>query len=191
MVAKISGVYMALYIGLMLPYGTAGQWAYPLVIGGSTICTSVAGAVNRYSDTTNSMAVPFIPSTNGNLLVRTSTGIWIEIYSVNQLYAIPGGSVAAIRGVSPYCDKFINNAQGVNAGWRNLRPDFDGNYAVKPLRLLRGDTPDALGILDGAFFVAGYNLSTEDTIDIGADTYIVFQDTFRTDLYNFFAIKDE
>jgi hypothetical protein len=149
--------------------------------------------MSRYSDNSGNMIVPFIPqgdSNQSNLVVRVPSGQWVRLYNSYSSIIPPGSnqSVFTLHGVSPYVDNRLNNG-GANQGFRYIRPNLDGNYPLKPLRLLRGDTPDALGILDGVKFIPGYNISSEDTVTEGADTYTAFQDTFRTDLYNFFAVK--
>jgi hypothetical protein len=56
---------------------------------------------------------------------------------------------------------------------------------------MRSDTPDIYGIFKNVRSLpATAGLSSEDTItDENADIWIVFQDTFRTNL--FYALKDE
>ncbi len=196
LVAKVAGVYMAMYLGLMLPYGSVGQWSYPLVVGGSNVAIDGSGTPPRYSDTSQYMCVPFIPETGSAslspLVIRVPTGEWVRFFNGASAFTPPGGvsSVTTIWGVSPYCDNRINNGQATQ-GWKWIRPNLDGDYTLKPLRIMRGNTPDALGIFDGVKFIGGYGLSAEDTVTEGADEYIAFQDTFKTDLYRFFAIKDE
>ena len=192
LVAKVAGVYLSCYLGLMLPYGSTGQWQYPLVIGGSNVTDGVGTSVPRYSNIGSRMCVPYIPNgsdgTSG-LLVRSSSGQWVRIWNGTKSIIPPTATFGAItaHGVSPYCDGLV---EGSGFGWSQLRPNVDGKYDLRTLRIMRGDTPDAYGYLDGVKFVPGYLLSAEDTITVGSDEYTVFQDTFRTALDNFFALKE-
>lgn len=192
LVAKVAGVYVSCYLGLMLPYGSTGQWQYPLVIGGSNVTNTNGTVVTRYSDTSAAMCVPYIPSgsdSTSNLVVRSSSGQWIRIFNGAKSIVPPTANfgVLTAHGVSPYCDRFGENT---GYGWQQLRPNLDGKYDLRTLRIMRGDTPDAYGYLDGVKFVPGYLLSAEDTMAVGGDDYTVFQDTFRTGLPNFFAVKE-
>jgi len=183
LVANVSGVYVAMYLGLMLPYGSTGQWQYPLVIGGSNISNGAGTTVPRYSDNSASMTVPFIPAggaSNSNLLVRSAAGQWVRLFNSTDTVTINAGSFTTAHGISPYNSTF----------WTQCRANIDGDYPLRALRPMRGNTPDALGILDGAKFVPGHLLSSEDTITEGSDDYTVFQNTFRTSLFNFFAIQE-
>ncbi len=190
LVAKISGVYMSMYIGLCLPYGSTGQWQYPLVIGGSNVSGITGLGSVRYSDTSDAMCTCFIPAggdASSNLVVRDSTGVWIRLFNTHKAIIAPGTSTShdTAHGVSPYCDVLAGSV-----GWKNVRKNIDDNYPLRTLRLMRGDTPDVLGYLDGVKHIPGHLLSTEDTLTEGSDDYTIFQDTFRTDLYKFFAVKE-
>lgn len=184
LVAKVSGVYVACYLGLMLPYGSTGQWQYPLMIGGSNVTNNVSLTVPRYSDTSTFMSVPFIPASTGatnqtNLMVRTSSGLWVRFWPTTTTITVESASHSCLHGVAQYTQQLAQ-----------LRPNFDGKYPLRTLQLARSDTPDMLGIIDGVKHVPGYLLSSEDTITEGSDTYTVFQNTFRTTLGSFFALKE-
>jgi hypothetical protein len=195
MVAKVSTVYVAIYLGYILPYGSPGQWPYPLCIGGSNVTDITGTGVVRYSDTGGFMGVPFIPlgtTTQSPLVIRTADGTWQRLPLLVQTIPPVGisspASIFTARGVWPYIEKFVES--GSPRGWSQLRPNQAGDYPLLPLRLMRGDTPDALGIFDGVRFVPGYGLSAEDTVTQSTDTWIVFQDTYKTALDSFFAVLE-
>ncbi len=185
LVANVSGVYVACYLGLMLPYGSTGQWQYPLVIGGSNVTNSSSATVPRFSDTSGDMTVPFIPisgssSSISNLVVRDPNGTWTRMTNTTSSVTVLGTGHTTHEGVRPY----------TNSQWTQCRANLDGKYPLRTLEVMRADTPDILGYLDGAKFVAGHLLSSEDTIAEGADDYTVFQNAFRTTLFSFFAVKE-
>jgi hypothetical protein len=183
LIAKVSGVYMGMYLGLMLPYGSTGQWQYPLVIGGTNVTDVGVATVPRYSDTSAAMTVPFIPSGSGtasNLMVRASSGSWLRMPNGTGNVTVNGITLTTARGSSPYLSPL----------WAFLRANIDGQYPLRTIRLMRDDTPDALGYLDGVKMTTGHLLSSEDTITDGGDTYSVFQNTFRVDVFSFFAVKE-
>lgn len=195
-VAKVSTVYLSAYLGYMLPYASPGQYAYPLVIGGSNVSNGAGTTMPRYSDTTATrMGAPFIPvgdTSNCALCVRTADGTWQRLPNALTSIIPPGQTATFLntaRGVHPYCEKFAEQTTTVY-GWAQVRPNQAGDYPMQPLRICRGDTPDLLGIFDGVRFVPGYGLSAQDTITEGGNTWLVFQDTFKTSLDSFFAVLE-
>jgi hypothetical protein len=191
MVAKISTVYVALYLGFILPYGTPGQWPYPLCVAGSMNGNQF---VSRFSTTSAFHTVPFIPfapdNTNGRscLALRLSDGSWrrISFGATNQQYQH--------NGVWPYSSYFVAT-DGMN-GFYNMRAALDDSYVLHPTLIHMGsNTTEAqvkgiLGEFDGVFHVPGLGNAAEDVITIGADNFRVFQNIFRNDLINYFCVKE-
>jgi hypothetical protein len=189
-VAQVATIYVAAYLGYILPYGTPGQWPYPLCIGGSNVTDSTYN-VPRYSDTSNSMSVCFNPvagsAGSSPLVIRASSGTWQRLWNASTTILPPGQSTSLLKvgnGVWPYNERY----QSSGVGWFYVRPNQAGDTPLMPLRLCRPDTPDLLGIFDGVKYVSGYNNGSEDTATEGSDTYIIFQNTFRTTLSDFFAV---
>jgi hypothetical protein len=192
LVAQVSNIYVAMYLGYILPYSSPGQWPYPLVIGGSNI-TDDSYNVPRYSDNGGNMTVPFIPAGDDNaspLVVRLADGTWRRLWNHIGSITPPGAvgsSLYTTHGVWPYSEStFGSNNNGITF----LRPNMAGDYSLLPLRLARTETPDLLGIFDGVRHVPGYNSSSEDTVTEGTDTWLVVQNVFRTGLQSFFAVKE-
>lgn len=191
-VAQVSTIYVAAHLGYILPYGTPGQWPYPLCIGGSNVTDSFYN-VPRYSDTSGNMSVCFNPvsgATNSSpLCIRTADGVWHRLWNSSNGITPPGQTsqqLTVANGVWPYNER---NQSGA-VGWFYLRPNQAGDTPLLPLRLCRPDTPDLLGIFDGAKYVSGVLNSSEDTVADGSDTYIIFQNTFRTTFSDFFAVLE-
>lgn len=204
-VAKVDTVYVSMYAGHILPYGSPGHWFYPLCIGGSNVSNSTAASHPRYSDTAFSMCSPFLSNatsgfttTNSNICIRLADGTWLRLYNTVDSFLAPGGTAPAdtmttLHGVfPPIIGRGISGGFGSGTttnGYKQCRPNQAGNYPVIPLRLLNARTPDALGIYDGAYYVPGYGVTAQDVVDDGVDEYIVFNDVFRTNLDSYFAIK--
>lgn len=175
-VAKVGAVYESAYLGFILPYGTPGQWAYPICIGGSTLGPNPA----RFSTQGNNHSAPFIPL-DQVLCLRDAAGVWqrLVLPQVNLIGSLKG------RGTFPYCEGATSGY-----GWASIRPALDGSYMEHPIILL-GDNPSNLyGEFDGVSHVAGAGMAAEDTVTIGADVWRVFQNIYRSGLLDFFAIKE-
>lgn len=69
-----------------------------------------------------------------------------------------------------------------------LRECPTDHYPLLPLTL-SDSTPNIYGELDGIFHVSGFNNAVENTITIGADTYLVVQDVWRTAHETYYAMK--
>jgi len=68
-------------------------------------------------------------------------------------------------------------------------------YEMYPLIFLESESGfsdpagNAFGEIEDCFMVSGSNNSAENTITVGGDTFIVFQNVFRTTFSDFYAIK--
>lgn len=185
-VAKIATVYESCYLGKLLPYGTPGQYPYPLVIAGTTGIGSptmpfnLPGNANmRYSDTSNAHAAFFDP----DILY------WCDLNS-------------GWRGLTHWSSFGGHvNSGGADAVWPwfagdgypadFMEPNLDGSYPLFAARLEIATlaTPEVLGELDGVFYTTGFGSSSESTFTVGGDTYYVFQSCFRTSKEFFAALK--
>lgn len=204
-VAKVDNVYVSMYAGHILPYGSPGHWFYPLLIGGSNISNSTFSTHPRYSDTAFSMCSPFLSNSilgfstgSSNICIRLADGTWLRLYNNIGNFLAPGGTsptdnMQALHGVyPPVVGRGVLGGWGGNTstnGFKQCRPNQAGDYPLVPLRLLNGNTPDALGIYDGISYIPGFGVTSQDEVTIGADEYIVFNDIFRTNLDSYFAIK--
>jgi|HubBroStandDraft_2_1064218.scaffolds.fasta_scaffold26188_2 hypothetical protein len=176
-IAKISTVYESMYIGKFLPYGTPSQYPYPLLIGGGGFQGAGGNVANlRFSDTSPSHRAFFDPQ-----------GVY---------YCHPDSSWQALSnwtGVSQNNQNVIWPWQtNITRGQRGafMATDLDGTYTVFPSRF-NNNTPsnNVLGEFDGVGMVTGFSNASENALTIGSDSWIVFQDTFRTALDNFCAVK--
>jgi len=74
---------------------------------------------------------------------------------------------------------------------------IDGSYPLTPLVICEFEDDDgevgrngnAYGELDGVFHISGSNQTSENTLTISGDDYIVFQDIARLEFQNFMAVR--
>jgi hypothetical protein len=55
--------------------------------------------------------------------------------------------------------------------------------------ILHDNTPEVYGELDGVLATSGQAIASEDTLTVGADSYLVVQNVFRTGRNQYCAVK--
>lgn len=185
-VAKISTVYVSMYLGLLSPYISPGAFPYPLVVGGSISFSNSsepaegsADARWRWSYTGNESQVyakPYSGSlsspSQSALRLRRPDGFWT---------AFSGNIGEQTYGkTAPYC--LIDYASS------DVRPNLDGSYPIFPI-VMADVTPNVYGELDGVYDVTGFSNSAENTITIGGIKHLVVQNIFRNTKADFFAVR--
>lgn len=188
-VVKIATIYDSGYFGKFLPYGTSGQFPYPLCIGGAagSGITGVGdglepGLANvRYSETGNGHACFFDPY---NLFWLDVSNVWRVI---GNWFQGTHHSSAQYDSIWPW---FYDDGDDLGA---ILETNLDGSYPLLQSRLSIGGTSGApvneLGELDGVFFSTGFGASSESQItDASSNVYYLFQNAFRTSKENYVAL---
>ncbi|HEX7647397.1 MAG TPA: hypothetical protein VF450_08320 [Noviherbaspirillum sp.] len=172
-IAKVSTVYEMAYMGKFLPYGTPGQYPYPVCVGG----TGYSNSNLRFSDTSFSHLAFFDP--NG-LHVCDPANAWQLFQNYNT-----GGSMAQPPNNNVWPWNYYSNNR---PNW--MSANLDGTYTVFNARLEQ-TTPsiNLLGELDGVGFVTGNANSSESTINDGTNNWMVVQNVFRTAADNYCAVK--
>jgi hypothetical protein len=186
-VIKVSTTYHAIYGGLILPYATPSQYPYPLFIGGES------NSNLRWSDTTvgfRQFVDPGAPSsaTNSGTNFCFPDGSWQ--YFCNWLNSSGNDSLATLgRSVWPYAGS-SDSSQQVDNRLREMRDNIDGTYTLLPL-ILSCETPSrqVFGEIDGCYYVSGYGNAAENIITISGQDYLVVQNIFRTNRWNYWALK--
>lgn len=175
-VAKVSTIYVPIYIGKFLPYGTPSQYPYPLFIGGTGNATdSLANANLRFSDSSTEHRSFFDPAA---ALYCHPDGSWQHLS--NWV-----GGFGTTNIIWPW-----NFSITARQRFNFLDVNLDGSYSVFPARfVVTSPSLNVLGEFDGVGFVTGFSNASENQLTIGPDTWFVFQDTFRNALDNFCAIK--
>jgi len=177
LVTKQTTDYTDCHMGLILPYGVPSEYPYPLAImGGSS-------AARHYTSTDIRHRQSFDPGEDACWL-REPGGTWkqFENYTSTQV---------SINNIFP----FGPGGQGWSTYRRYFADSPDGVYEMYPLIFLESESGfsdpagNAFGEIEDCFMVSGSNNSAENTITVGGDTYIVFQNVFRTTFSDFYAIK--
>lgn len=170
-IAQVGTVYESCYLGLFNPYGSPGQYPYPLAIGGSANTNNTV-----YSDITWNHQAFFDPLA---LYVNWIDGSWQQVQNQNS-----GGGVITLFNVFPW-----SYANGYKPTW--MAANLDGSYPIFAARLeMASPSANVAGELDGVYFTTGAGQSSGSTITIGSNTYTVLQNTFRTGTANFAAILE-
>ncbi len=186
-VAKVSTTYHAMYAGKILPYGTPTQYPYPAFIGGESV------SLLRWSDTTVGNRHFVDPgssssATDSGCNLCFPDGGWQ--YFCNWLNSSGNDSLATVgRSIWPYAGS-SNGSTLVDDRLREMRDNIDGSYTLLPL-ILSSETPSrqVFGELDGCHWVSGYNNAAENIVTIAGQNYLVVQNIFRTNRWNYWALK--
>lgn len=184
-VAKVSTVYEFAHLGFMLPYGTPGQWPYPLVIAGSA-----QGKMN-WTDATATHTHGLIPYTpgfgQGPLRVLDAAGAW-------QSPTISTGSSLGYTQSGTW--PFAEAGTSANRGFERLKEcPGAGVWPLLPVIVFKvGSSGDEYrgnvwGEIDGVKHIAGLGNAVENTATVGADTYLVVKNVFRSSVQDFWALR--
>lgn len=161
-------VYASAYLGGVRRLSSPSKYKYPYIVIGNN------NAVMNYSST----------SLVG--IFGAGNTYWFTAKPITDLVQLPGSTPNG--KIIPTQDR--TNADGTMTKTRNsevlLYPAY--TYIVGSTGPLDSM---ALGEIDGTFLCIDKDLSTEDTITIGADTYTVFQNIYRTTYMDYMAVKQE
>ena len=187
---KVSTVYESCYIGFTLPVGLPNQFPYPLAIGGS--CRAYNADERRWSSIEDEHRAWWDGNYGGaddsSLYILDNTWLGFGNWTSNA-----ETSFSAVRNVWPYVhsDTYFTSSIDwyANNCWRLLGKNIDGSYPLFQLAA-SGDSPNRnhYGFLQGCFAVPGLDLNAEDILTQNGDTYVVFQNTFRNDNWEFMAL---
>jgi hypothetical protein len=178
-VAKVSTVYVAAYLGLLNSYISPGSFPLPLVVAGSVAWNgepALTSANWRWSYSgaeITDFPIPISSIASGDfqsqLRLRLPSGVWrgFDVLYTESVYG----------RVWPYFTGFT--------GWT---PNLDGSYALLPI-VLSDAAPNVYGELDGIAAVAGFGNGSENTIAIGGVNWLVVQNVFRTTQGSYFAVR--
>ncbi len=205
---KVSTSYEGGYLGYILQYATPGQYPYPLAVGGSLVPQQSARSSEwRYSYASWYHGVYPGPGCDNyasqegrwaTLYLRNSDGEWA--YFANRgdgapqpedIYGPQVGTVApytpygAWRSVWPHC---MNDQWA--AGKRPYRECLGGGYILQPCILLqRAPFSSVYGELEGTYAISGYQNAAENTTTVAGKTVVVFQQSYRNTVHEFWALS--
>ncbi len=163
LLAKVETVYQSMHVGRFLPYGTPAQYPYP--IGAWSMLTS--DSATRYSDLANMMGI----KRDGGSAIRFVDGAYLNP-----------------RNWPYYAFQHDESGGTLSLYDKNLRDTPTTTYPIIPV-VLYDNTPNIYGEWDNIKFVTGFANSVENTVSIGADSYLVWRDHSRTGFYDYFAVK--
>lgn len=185
-VARISTFVMSCYAGFFLPFADPTEYPYPLYVFGSN------PSIKRYTNVINQDRGLAGPGQNC-AHVRSSGGQWLPVWNYNDnasfdtphdengysLWPLYTGQASSQATVSYNLD--LRPPQGetdAHAFWPVHIHGAAANLGV-------------LGVLDGVYYGWNSVLNTEDTVDVGADEFRIYQSINRAGLNNFFWMKEE
>ena len=216
MVSKISTTYPNMHMGFVNRFGTAAEYPYPLLIMGcssdstklfSDTAIGFSGMLDPISHTVAAAVGPGVIRDPGGTWknVRTSAQNGANRSAANSLVVWPAGNpdISGVIDAEKATDEdFTTNAMIPNSGnpgteTLQLYPS-EGSPDESPLfpTMLIEATPvkQLLGEMREVFWISGYHtsptlLQAEDTVDIGTDEYIIFQNCNRSNPWAFFCVK--
>ncbi|MBL4909012.1 MAG: hypothetical protein JKX78_03805 [Alteromonadaceae bacterium] len=188
-------VYTSTYAGFISPFepvSAALAYPYPLYIG-----ASMGQLGLRFSSESNALHrsfwnPAFNTTTTGSAAVFSSGNVWkgLANFVSNGTNEADLAVPPLVGGTEPY-----SNANGVGAFQvDNVEPLLGGDYLLTDVEVSFGDKDvgnyrERFGVLDGVAHLTGISQAVLNEVTIGGDTYIVFQEAFRTGQGNFVAIK--
>lgn len=167
------------------------EYPYPLALFGGS-----ATGGTHYTNVGIGHQQMFNPSQNAGqsqsaCQIRQPGGGWKQIYNHN---GINTSKSDVWPGIWPF--GVVDDQAFAYRG--RFADSPDGTYELYPLVFMEteqvaigsvGREQNTYGEIEDAFMVSGSNNSAENTITVGPDTYIVFQNIFRTTFTDFFCIK--
>ena len=205
---KVSTSYEGGYAGFILPYATPQQYPYPLAVGGSLVPTdTLRSAEWRYSYAHwrhGAYPGPGIDSyasaegKHSTLYMRNPDGEWgyfgnrgdpspqpEDIYGPNQSVSAPYNPSGSWRCVWPHA---MNDQW--TSGKRPYRECLGGGYMLQPCILMqRAPYAAVFGELEGTYAISGYQNAAENTTTYNGKTHVIFQNTYRNTVHEFWALS--
>lgn len=174
MTAKINTNYMSMYQGWYLPEGFPSEHPLPLYIGGTS---PVSTMIHTSTAVTH---ISYYQADLSGAFLRHVDGSWIE-----------GDNDASKAQMYPWQGTTLGSSSS-HANAENMGVGIGGGYIPIEANLyteIYSGGRNSYGILDGIYYVSGFNNNSENTFFIGSDEYICFQNIFRTDVENFMAMR--
>ena len=180
-VCKVAGyIYHTGYVGKFFPYASPMQYPYPM------LCAGMFGYGSESDVPATGYSGGRLPYYGNSQRPLTNTSY--AAYNL-RVYSNFGGAWYPF-----YCYPG-SDSQGVI---RDDVIDLDGLYPVMPYELynyrtdtsLTSGTPTGIyGQIDGVYWVSGWNLYPEYTMQIDGSTFIIFREKASTSSAAYFAIR--
>lgn len=183
-VAQVSTVYCAAYCGFILPYGIPSRIPYPLFVGGSA-----SEADDNFSQGTYELG-NFWDGHTGGSYFRNLNG-WEPVGNFSSTGSNRARGIADRTNIWPYPQVSGSESTFIISPAPATTPEL---YAPYPLvvynRDRSGQQNNVWGELDGVFYVTGQGPNvSEDTVSILGTQYLIVQNTYRTGIHDYAAIR--
>lgn len=199
-----SGVFEHFYGGFGDPLADTVQYARPLLIGGSNTVNAQPGDTNHhhsaYWDPVADLGgLPETTSTPTSLTLRYLDGTWysgLNKGEVADAVTLPSQLRRKLGFiVSPRAHSVLGTNTSLVMGhdenlYPRIVPAVGDNYLMSPMTISTTD-PGSNVLMDfqGVFFVTGFGASSEDTITIGSDEYVLFNNVNKSGQGDFAALR--
>lgn len=185
LVAKVSSVYISMYLGFFEPYATPSEYPYPLVVAGN-IASNLTGSSRRWSTTVSYNRGVHNPgaqsdsfdNTKASFYFRSAAGIWTPVannysngYTTRMYHTRPFRTFSDGRRIT-------NAAGGIAAMF-----PVEFSYTEK------SDFFNILGSLRGLFCAPSLSATPESFEDFTGGKYVYFPDIFRSGLHEMFLLR--
>lgn len=202
---KVSTIYEGGYAGFILPYANPSQYPYPLAIGGSM---SGKSTDYKYTNVVGAHSVFCMPGANdgfyggtggattysdGSLVVMQPTGVWEAYANRPEYYTTDKPCRRGPHSVLPHSFFAWQSTSGSGGNSVPIGENVGGGYVLQP-HILYNEKPTPstyIGELDGTRQISGYQNGAENTGTFGGKDWIIFQNCFRTNIREYWAMVME
>jgi hypothetical protein len=204
-VVQISTVFEAFYAGLFLPYALPTEYPYPLFIGGTRgdVFASTPPSWRASTFDHTNFAHPASDGSGSGASTPQAwfldpQSTWTAVANNHATGWTWPTSAWAWMGPAAYgydnnyfsSDSMAGTRYGAQtmAAWKG--PALDGSYVLDPLTIVQSaPASQNFGVLDGVYFVPGFNNAAGNIVTVGGVSHLVAQNCFRTDNGNYIALQ--
>lgn len=197
-VLKISTIFEACYCGFFLPFGTPGEYPYPMFVGASAgfSAGSAFQPMSWRDDVSGHSLFPFPATTfsaatsqqwRSGVYALNPDGTWMEFSNY-------GSATEASLGIATRGSYQDSDSDDSKIGQRQLIFGLDdlygGGRVLMPIMLFEvSPARQTFGALQGAYRCQGRGTSAEDIITVSGTNHLVVQNAFRTSYDDYFAVE--
>lgn len=174
-IAKVSGVYQAAYLGLAEPLTDPLRYPYPLVVGGTVIKDVAYGANDPVRSNCFPMAGNTVETYTAQLHMKGTDGNWKRYTTTYE--AVDTGTI------HPY---YVGDS--FRSGMVNMGLNLDGSRPMFPVLLCQFSPADLVGQLAGVHAIPGVGTAAEQLLTVGPVNHLVVQNVHRTGNGDYFSV---